>query len=92
MKVGQTTCSEVTFRIEMSLRIMNEYIFLKTDFKNIGWVFIGFVGFHRHIGLPSYDLVSVSFVWEKKWQDNLEVMNAFTRTSAVETLIYTYES
>ena len=76
----------------MSLRIMNEYIFLKTDFKNIGWVFIGFVGFHRHIGLPSYDLVSVSFVWEKKWQDNLEVMNAFTRTSAVETLIYTYES
>ena len=50
----------------MILRIMNEYIFLKTDFKNIGWIFIGFVGFHRHIGLPSYDLVSVSFVWEKK--------------------------
>ena len=61
----------------MSLRIMNEYIFLKTVFKNIGWVFIGFVGFHRHIGLPSYDLVSVSFVWEKKMAGQLKSYECF---------------
>ena len=61
----------------MSLRIMNEYIFLKTDFKNIGWVFIGFVGFHGHIGLPSYDLVSVSFVWEKKMAGQLRSYECF---------------